>query len=1155
MKKKHFLLTLEFNKLLSSKFGMKMKATLVILLICIGQTFAHDLFSQNTFLSLNMSNVTIKDVLGAIENQSDYYFMYEARKVDVNRKVTLSAEKLTVNKILDKIFVGTDIIYKINNRQIALTSEGSDFLSQQSLKILGKVTDADGNPLPGVTIVVKGTTQGTVSDSEGNYTLADIPRDAVLVFSFVGMKTQEVEVAGKSNINISMSEESIGLNEVVAVGYGTQKKMNLTGSVVQVGEEELAKQTVTSAAQAIQGRAAGVQVVRNNGAPGAEATIRIRGLGTFGNSNPLVLIDGLEGNINQVSPQDIESLNILKDASACAIYGARAANGVILITTKTGEAGKSRISYNYTVGMSQAVRMPGKLNAREFALLQDEALISAHISPYYTPAELASFGEGTDWVDAVLETGIRQNHNLQFSGGTKKMQYSLMADLLDETGVVINSWYKRYNVRLNLQSEVTDWLKIGLNTFVSHSKQHQTPYEGYEDPLLVFALQYTPTISPKVGGMEGTGGPSHTAPNNAEWWGMDPVTYSNFYAKNRNYNPKYTLTSSFFADFKLMEGLNFKTTWGLNKYFANNKVFYPSYTYYDSLGKEGEGSIVSERLPIDRALSISYWDNYSYTITNLLTYTKKINEVHNITALLGHNDQKYQNKRFSGTSYNFPTNDLQIIGLGTERQAVSESITHWALRSYFGRLNYDYQGRYLVEFSVRRDASSRFSEKYRWGTFPSGSIGWRISDENFMTSTKGWLDDMKLRVSYGVLGGQDIGTVYWNSSEMVRSDFDLNNQLGATGLYESYATMDLTSAYPFNHTYNTGAATTSYANPDIKWEVAHMTNLGVDMTLFNGSLIATAEYFSKKTADLILPVKLPGTTGISSNENLGTSNQNVGEMKNTGLEYTLHYFKNKGDFRFDIRYSGTHMKNEILKLQPGVDHYFLDADYASMHKIGEPYAAVTGFNIIGVYQTQEEIDARLATITERGAVEPGDYIYADTNGDKVIDGDDVIVFGSALPSYIFGLTANAEYKGFDFNVHIQGDLGRTVNTMTRGRFDFSYYHYLNNYDYLLERWRGPGTSTTRARVAMGSGINYLSNNNANQDASYARIRHVELGYNIPKSITQKIKLYNLRVFCNVANLATFTKYEGFEVERTGSHQRTDITPQSRTFSFGVNVKF
>lgn len=1137
------------------KILIVMKLSLFIILVCLFSAGA-SVYSQNSRLNLDYKNVSLKDVLGAIEDQSEFRFAFSSEYLDLERKVSVRFENESVTTILDNIFKETGIKYSINERMVILYMDGTgtNMLSQPKT-VSGKVTDSFGTPLPGVTVVVKGTTVGVVTDLEGNFILSKVAGESTLVFSFVGMKTQEVEISGKTTVNITMVEEAIGIQEIVAVGYGTQKKMNLTGSVVQVGEEELAKQTVTSAAQAIQGRAAGVQVVRNNGAPGAEATIRIRGLGTFGNSNPLVLIDGIEGNINQVSPQDIESLNILKDASACAIYGARAANGVILITTKTGKAGKSRVTYNYSFGVSDAVNLPTYLNAREFALLQDEALINANSAPYYSDEELSSFGEGYDWVKAVLETGVRHNHNLQFTGGTERLRYSLMADLLDETGIVMNSWYKRYNIRLNLDNDVTDWLNIGLNTFVSHSKQHETPYEGYEDPLIVFAVQYTPTISPKIGGMEGTGGPSHTAPTNAEWWGMDPVTYSNFYAKNRNYNPKYTLVSSFYADLKLMEGLNFRTTWGINKYFANNKVFYPSYTYYDSLGKEGGGSIISERLPKDRQLSISYWDNFSYTITNLLTYTKKINGVHNVTALLGHNDQKYQNKSFNGVAYNFPSNDLQMIGLGTERQDVGENATHWALRSYFGRLNYDYKGKYLVEFSVRRDASSRFSEKYRWGTFPSGSVGWRISDENFMKSTKSWLDDMKLRVSYGVLGGQDIGQVYWNSSEMVRSDFSLSNQLGSQGLYESYATMNLSSAYPFNHTYTTGAAVTSYANPDIKWEVAHMTNLGVDITLFNGSLVLDAEYFNKKTMDLILPVNLPGTLGLMEGADLPTSYQNVGEMRNTGFEYTLHYFKNKGDFKFDIRYSGTHMSNEILKLQPGVDHYFLDADYAHQHKVGEPYAAVSGFKIIGVYQTQEEIDERLKTITERGAVEPGDYIYEDVNGDKIIDGNDAVVFGSAMPSYIFGLTANAEYKGFDFNIHFQGDLGRTVNTLTRARFDFSYYQWLNNYDYLLERWRGPGTTNSRARVAMGSGINYLSNDNRNQNASYARIRHIELGYNIPRRITQKIKLNSLRVFCNVANLATFTKYQGFEVERTGAHQRTDITPQSRTTSIGVNVQF
>jgi len=1154
MKKKiHFAIKAR-NARNTRKFLRTMKLTIFLVLLAVIQVLGVESYSQETKLSLNFKNTPLKEILASIENQSGFYFMYSSGMVDVDRKIgAVKIDEKNVFEVLDEILKNTGIAYTVKGRQILLSGKSGQAslfeTGQQQKTISGKVTDSSGVPLPGVSVVIKGTTTGTITAIDGSYSITNVRPDAILLFSFMGMKTQEIAAGSKAAINVEMTEEAIGLEEVVAVGYGTQKKMNLTGSVVKVDAEELAKQTVTSAAQAIQGRAPGVEVVRNSGAPGAGATVRIRGLGTFGNTTPLVLIDGIEGDMNLVSPQDIESVNILKDASACAIYGTRAANGVVIITTKTGQPGKGKIQYGFTTGFSQGIRIPHALNARDFVRLQNESLINANVASFYTDEQMASFGEGTDWIAEVMQKGIRKNHNLQFSGGTDKIRYSLMGDLLDETGIVINSWFKRYNVRLNLDADVTNWLKIGINSFASHSKKHETPYQSSENTLLMYALQYTPTISPKAGGMEGTGGPHHGLPSNAEWWGLDPVTYSDLNATGRNFFPKYTLTSSFFADLKLMEGLHFKTTWGGNKYFANNKVFYPSYTYYDDLGKAGGGSIVSERLPKNRQLTETSYDNYSYTITNLLTYTKTVKDQHHFDVLIGHNDQLYVNKYFSATAYNFPSNELQMLSLGTERQSVNEYAEHWSLRSFFGRANYNYKGKYLAEFSVRRDASSKFADKYRWGTFPSGSIGWRISDENFMAGLD-WIDDMKIRASYGVLGGQDVGNFSWNSDKMIQTDFDLSGQ--ATSIYESYATMDMSTSYPFNATYNTGAAVTNYANPNLKWEVAHMTNLGIDMTLLDGDVVINTEYFTKKTKDLFLPVSLPGTVGVGSVK----SYQNVGEMKNSGLEYSIHYFKRSGDFKFDIRYTGSHLKNEVLKLQPGIEYYYIDGYKAHGFKIGEPYGALFGYNIIGVYQTQEEINERLATITERATVEPGDYIYEDVNNDKKIDALDLVCQGSPLPSYIFGLTANASYKGFDLNIHIQGDLGKSVATMVRGRFEFTYLMYLNNFDYITERWRGPGTSNSISRIQSGNSSNNTpANEHFIQNASYAKIRNIELGYTIPANITKKYGIQGLRVYSNVSNLAYFTKYVGFEVERTGSYQRADIYPQSRTISFGVNVQF
>ncbi|MGV8090393.1 MAG: SusC/RagA family TonB-linked outer membrane protein [Mangrovibacterium sp.] len=464
-----------------------------------------NLYSQSTKLSLAMQNSRLEDILRAIEQQSEYRFAYSAEYIDLNRHMNVDFVSKPITEVLDVLFKGTGVKYNIESRHIMLYVENqmnvqNRMVQQQSIS--GRVTDSSGTPLPGVTVVVKGTTRGTITDANGNYSLPDISADAVLVFSFVGMRTQEISVVGKTGINLIMQEETVGIEEVIAVGYGTQKKANLTGAVVTVDAEDLVTQSVTSAAQAIQGRAPGVQVIRNSGAPGASATIKMRGIGTFGNASPLVLIDGIEGDINLISPNEIETINILKDASSSAIYGTKAANGVILITTRKGASGKGKIQYNVSYGVNQAMRVPRVLNAKEFATLQNEALINNNLAPYYTNEEIDNMGEGTNWVDEILQTGYRQSHNLMFSGGNEAIRYALNGDFLDEKGIQINTWYKRYNVRLNLDADVNKWLTIGLNSFVSHSKVNlNNNYSEYD--LIMYAAQYTPTISPKVGGITG----------------------------------------------------------------------------------------------------------------------------------------------------------------------------------------------------------------------------------------------------------------------------------------------------------------------------------------------------------------------------------------------------------------------------------------------------------------------------------------------------------------------------------------------------------------------------------------------------------------------------------------------------------------------------
>ncbi len=1004
----------------------------------------------------------------------------------------------------------------------------------QEVSLTGVVTSADdGEPLPGVSVVIKGTTNGTVTNADGVYQL-QVPANSVLQFSFVGMQKQEVPVNGRTEINVALKSEAFDVDEVVVVGYGTQKKSLVTGAIAKVGGEELERTHDMRVTQALQGKTSGVVISNNSGQPGDQVSVRIRGIGTNGDAEPLYIVDGLPmsgAGIDFLNSSDVESIEILKDAASAAIYGARGANGVILITTKSGQQGeKFTVNYDGYYGVQNPWKKLSVLNAQEYVTLINEASLNGTGNFRFTQDQIAGFTADTDWQDEMFNYNApKQNHSFTFNGGTEKTSYSSSLNYFNQEGIVAKgkSSFERISYRLNTNTDF-GFFKLGSNINLARITSKGIDTNSHFGNGLAQALNMPPIIP--VTNPDG----SWSVP---EQFGIGLQEITNPVALLDQVHSE-TNTSKFVGgltaelDFgeltESLTGLTFKSTYSGEFSLVDTRGYNPYY-YLDGL----HFTITDQA-----SRSMDIWSRWNFE--NVLSYDKNF-DVHHITLMGGVSAFKDMHNNLWGNKKDVIFDDFEHSYLDNatdpESTVAGGGYSEHTVASLFGRLNYDYQDKYMFAATLRRDGSSRFGSENKYGYFPSASAGWVLSEEPFMSFFNPVADFLKLRVSWGQNGNENIG------------DFGYTSIIGNQNIY--YFGVDKTQ-------YN-GTQPTRIANPSLRWETSEQTDIGLEMATLGSSLRLSLDYYIKTTKDWLVTAPVPMLVGNSAPV------INGGSVRNSGFEAELSYKKRLGRMFLNASVNGAYNKNEVLDIQNaekrlhGGDGAFSQGDvlYA---KVGTPMGYFNGLQTDGIFQTEEEIQAYVNADGEllQPKAKPGDIKFVDADGDGVIDRDaDRVNLGSPYPDFTGGFNLTLEYLGFDFNMFIYAALGQEVYDATM-RYDLNESNYTGDW---LNRWTGPGTSDTYPRVTFVDDNQNMTtvSDFFVHDGSFVRMRNITLGYALPKNVTSYLHIRNLRVYVSAENLVTITGYKGYDPEIGGSVFNNGIDhgiyPQARTVLGGVNIGF
>ncbi|MEX1239357.1 MAG: TonB-dependent receptor [Cyclobacteriaceae bacterium] len=1084
-----------------------MKITACLMFSVAINLSAADTYSQNTRVSLNVKNSTIEKVLDEIEQKSEYYFLYNRKLVDVLRKVDVVSNNRPIKDVLKHIFDHNDVRYFVYDRQIILTNASAgDWITgplQQGIR--GRVTDESGAPIPGVNILVVGTTIGTVSDADGQYALEGVRPEHVISFSFIGYVAEKVVVGDQSVVNISLKPEIRTLDEVVVVGYGVQKKVNLTGAVSSVGPKELSSKIAHNAVSNLAGELPGVFITEGTGQPGRTGlNVLIRGLGTMNNAAPMIMVDGEEAVLTDVNPNDIENISVLKDAASASIYGTRAANGVILVTTKRGKAGPAQFNFKSSVGWQKPVRLFEKASAAEVAEMINESRANNGLPPTYTDQQIELYRSGTDpinypntdWVDLILQgSGFAQNHDLSVSGGTDAARYRVSLGYFDQKGLMKYTGFQRYNSRINLDTKINKWLNMGLNLGMSRSESIAPTAIWNNVGIEQFFRQAIRIPATAI----------NKAPDGlyVPWSDGNPIAWlesgSSILRKNSHF------LGSLFGEITLMEGLTLKGQMGTDFTLDDDKNHMKTITYSGGV-TEGPNKLRNE-VTRDLGLSLQSW----------LTYEKTFG-VHALKLLLGTWKESTSNNYLMGFRQNFPSNDISELTAGsTDGQTNNGRASETRLGSYFGRVNYVYKSKYLLEANVRRDGSSKFGRDYRWGTFPSFSAGWRLSQEEFMKNVT-WLDDLKVRGSWGKLGNHNISN------------------------YLYIARISLGSNYPFPSSMEQGAATTAAAVPDITWETTTEWNLGIDASLFNnGELSFSVDYYDKYTDDILTSVPVSVVFGLPA------PTINAGAMRNKGIEFQLSHRKNIGQINYSL--TTNFALNENL-----VEKYPNPSKGSTIRAEGVAWDSHYGYEVESIASTDNE--ALTKPHVAGALVKAGDFIYVDQNNDNIINADDRIVLGNSIPKITYAFTLNLGYKGFDLTAFFQG-AGKVSNTLG-GQITFP----LNDGQAVLKEHLDRTIIADGEVVKLGNyprlgGPNGATSSFTVFQSDYLRMKNLSFGYTLPSTIASKMQLNRLRVYFSGQNLLTFTEFpKSFDPEVAGYSGRANgMYPQVAFYMFGLDLNF
>lgn len=1031
----------------------------------------------------------------------------------------------------------------------------ANVITQQGGRITGTVVDSKGEPLIGVNILVKNSSSGAITDVDGKFSIDNVASNAVLTVSYIGYVAQEITVGGRSTINITLMDDTQALEEVVVVGYGSFKKSDLTGAISQVKGEDLVNLPMRSAADALQGKAAGVMVTATSGSPGAVGSIRIRGVGTVNNNDPLYVVDGLpQDDINWLNARDIESIEVLKDASAQAIYGARAANGVILISSKRGEAGstyRSSIEFDMNIGFQTIAKEYEMLDAAGFMEYKNLAYANAGqplLEDFATPEKreqiLSFLGKnggraGTNWWNEVNQTGFdapTQNYNLAFSGGMDKLRYRTSFSYTDMQGILKGSEYQRLTGRLNVDNEVTKWLTLSGNVSISYDQRRnldeQSVYSG-----TVFSSLAADPITPVYRDnlvdipdfLEGRimGGYEPTNP----WSRYTGILYSNKpntvaqTDRNAMLQMKDLQTkTNVSGDFKLFPFLTFKSSIALDLRRREWNGFAPKY------------HLDGDEFSTDAYVNVTHYNTDYWVFDNYLTYNDSFDR-HSINVMVGTSAEKDRREVVVAQKKGMVNNDKsqQILDAGTKDPAAGGNITISSLNSYFGRVFYSYDNKYMITGNIRWDGSSRFPDGNRWGVFPSVSGGWNFAEESFMGNLD-WLSQGKLRAGWGQIGNQKTGNAVYQ------------NTFANSGYYI------------FGSNYSLSGLRYQVGNPDLKWETTSQLDLGLDLAFFNGSLRASFDYFDRKTSDMLIQLPLPQALGLPNWPWV-----NAGSVTNRGVEFSLGYNGKAGkDFTYSIDGNISTYRNKVTDLKGttigGMGVHLSSTNY-TMTEEGMPIGYFYGFKTDGVFQTQEEID----NYKNNGLVimpdaKPGDLKYQDLDKDGKIGEEDRTMIGNPHPDFTFGLTLGGEYKNFDFSMFFQGSVGNDVMNIIKYDIYSGTGWYNAPKDILTTFWDGPGSTNKNFRIDSNTRMNNQLSDWVIEDGSYVRLKNIQLGYTFPAALTKKITINNLRVFVAAQNLFTITGYSGLDPEighaDSPLYQGIDVGyyPQPRTFMFGISMK-
>ncbi|WP_208111729.1 SusC/RagA family TonB-linked outer membrane protein [Sunxiuqinia elliptica] len=1094
-----------------------MKLTTLFLFLSV-MVMAAKTYSQNIRFDLNVRNASIIEVLEEIERLTEYGFLFKADELNLEKRYSLEIEGTRIENVMDRILDKELYSYKIMDRIIVISqSERNSFqqTEQDGTRVSGKVVDSKGSPLPGVTVVVKGTTQGAITDGEGNYLLTGVPVDGVLLFSFVGMKSQEVAVDGQSNINVELEEDAIGVDEVVVVGYGTQKKADLTGAVSALQGEDLAKKIdVTNTATALQGLSPGLTIQNFAGEPGKEdVRVRIRGNGTLNNSDPLVLVDGVERSLSTVEPNDIESLTLLKDAASAAIYGSRAANGVILITTKRGAVAGTTVNYSYNIGFQNVLGYPEAANKVDWLNLENEAQINAGGEPIHTQEHIDKVATGTDplnypftvYEDYLFNTNApQQRHNVSLTSGGENGRIFASVNYLDQDGVIHKFNNRRLSARINSDLYITDKLTASFNMNYMNRK---ATGPGFTAQRLVQAmLHMNRTIVGKY--------PDGTWDLISGQWNAIAMMENGERIADRG-----ETVTQVGLEYKILPSLTFKGDVTLKAYGEDESTFMNTLkgmrNYFTGELVTVGGWFAVNNLT-ERQENTKEWSQRAYLNFN------KVLDKHSIDAMAGYEGISNKYKWLEGYRQNFFNNDLRDLNSGASAaQTVEGGREEWGLQSFFGRVNYSFDSKYLLQANIRYDGSSRFAEGKRWGLFPSFSAGWRVSQEDFLLDNR-FISNLRLRASWGQLGNQDIG------------------------LYRYLNTYDLAQSYSFNDAVVSGAAVVTAGNPEITWETTTMTNIGFDLGLFDNQMEIVAEYYWNLTEDILLSLPIAPTTGV------GAPTQNAASVSNNGYEIFVKYYsprRNDGGFQYSVGLNFSDVKNKIEDLK-GTGPYF--PDKFTVWQEGYSMTSLRGLKSPGLYRSEADFDKYPAKLVPQVTV--GDIIYEDLNGDGVIsqamnpDGDQYIM-GDEDPHYEFGISAEANYKSFDLSLFFQGVL-KKYHTLDGALMEGPNWGNFIPAQMAEETWhptRNP--NGTWPLVTYGNSWNLVEADFWLQDAKYIRLKNIQLGYTI-----RPVKyISNIRVYLSGENLLTLTPTELFDPETPRG--RSQFFPHTKVISAGVNITF